>query len=344
MTKGKPNNSRYWDYAHATLDAMKTQGLRPAPEIYHVWFVYFARENPEILHAIEQNPEGLGEEALLDLYYRFVFDRQAADFLRRSMDGLSGVMHDGEESLSRAADELKVYDDVLAHAQDKLESSGEKSPVIDTVALHTRRVRGTVASLSGQLSKHQARIEQLQDELERTRKRSHTDALTRVSNRLHFEEELSAMCRSADIDANAGPFCVMMVDLDQFKQINDRHGHRIGDEILVLIASTLRTHTRGRDIVARYGGDEFAILLPDTSLVGASHLAKDLGSRVRTSKVRSKSSGMSFGHVTVSIGVAEYIRDEGPHAVIDRADKALYTAKKAGRDGYCADGGEAVLL
>lgn len=121
---------------------------------------------------------------------------------------------------------------------------------------------------------------------------------------MHFEETLASCCVEFDAGNIDEPFCVMMVDLDQFKAVNDKYGHRIGDEILVLIASMIKANTKGRDLVARYGGDEFAILLPQTPLKDAMLLADDMSKRIAAREVRAKSSGTSFGHMTVSVGVA----------------------------------------
>nr|WP_280817657.1 GGDEF domain-containing protein [Thalassospira tepidiphila] len=190
----------------------------------------------------------------------------------------------------------------------------------------------TVEGLHQRLDQYLGNVERLQRELEETRQRSYTDGLTRVSNRMYFEEQLNLLVAEHDSSKHPEPFCVMIVDLDQFKAINDRFGHRIGDEILVLIASMLKANIKGRDIVARYGGDEFAILLPQTPLVDAMSLANDMSKRIAEREIKAKQSGVSFGQMTISIGVAEYVAKEGGAKLIDRADGALYRAKKEGRN------------
>ncbi|MFH1805013.1 MAG: GGDEF domain-containing protein [Pseudomonadota bacterium] len=333
-------DSRHWDYANATLDMLRTHGLRPCPEFYHVWFVYHADENPEVLRAIDAaraSGEPISEETLLRLYYRYIFDRQAASFLRRGMDDFNDVICNSEETIASAHSELGAYGEVLEAAQKTLRNDKKTGEIIDRIVVHTRKVQGTVATLGEQLAHYQQKITHLQQELQQTRERSYTDGLTGVSNRLHLEEILAEQCLTYDEDGDSTePFCVMMVDLDQFKQINDRHGHRIGDEVLVLIAGMLKAHTKGRDIVARYGGDEFVVLLPDTLLADAELLASDICSRIRARDIRAKASGTSYGNMTISIGIAQYVRGEGPFSLIDRADGALYRAKDAGRDRYCA--------
>lgn len=335
MTTTEQQISRHWDYAEATLKALRERGLRPTPELYHVWFVYFAEENPEILRvidAVQASGDQLAEDTLLQLYYRYIFDRQAADFLQRGMEDFSELVENSDECLTTAKSGLGSYGDLLNRSLKTLEKHKEVSPVLREVISHTDQMKETIDNLHKRLDSYLSSVALLQRELDETRERSYTDGLTRVSNRMYFEEQLALLAAEYDSSASPEPFCVMMVDLDQFKSVNDRFGHRIGDEILVLIASMLKANIKGRDIVARYGGDEFAILLPQTPLADAMALAEDMSKRIAAREIKSKSSGASYGHMTVSVGAAQYVANEGGAKLIDRADSALYRAKKDGRN------------
>nr|WP_175581320.1 GGDEF domain-containing protein [Thalassospira sp. HF15] len=335
VTTADQQISRHWDYADATLKALRERGLRPTPELYHVWFVYFAEENPEILRvidAVRASGEDLAEEALLQLYYRYIFDRQAADFLQRGMDDFSELVENSDECLLTARSGLQNYGALLGRSIDTLKEHEQVSPVLSEVIEQTDEMQKTVENLHQRLDGYLGKVERLQRELEETRERSYTDGLTRVSNRMYFEEQLNKLVAEHDSAKKPEPFCVMIVDLDQFKAINDRFGHRIGDEMLVLIASMLKANIKGRDIVARYGGDEFAILLPQTPLVDAMTLADDMSKRIAEREIKAKQTGVSFGQMTISIGVAQYVAKEGGAKLIDRADSALYRAKKEGRN------------
>lgn len=331
--------SRHWDYAEATLKALRERGLRPTPELYHVWFVYFAEENPEILRvidAVQASGDDLAEDTLLQLYYRYIFDRQAADFLQRGMEDFSELVENSDECLVTARSGLSCYGDLLKKSAKTLKKHKDVAPIVAEIADKTDEMHQTIDNLNKRLDGYLSRISSLQRELDETRERSYTDGLTRVSNRMYFEEQLTLLASEYDKAENPEPFCVMMVDLDQFKAINDRFGHRIGDEILVLIASMLKANIKGRDIVARYGGDEFAILLPQTPLADAMSLAEDMSKRIAAREIKAKNSGTSYGQMTVSVGAAEYIAGEGGAKLIDRADSALYRAKKDGRNRHFA--------
>lgn len=339
MSTAAKEIARHWDYADSTLRALREHGLRPTPEIYHVWFVYYAQENPEILRvidAVQASGESLAEDDLLQLYYRYIFDRQAADFLQRGMDNFSEIVENSDDCLAAARNGLQDYGALLGRSLGVLEDHEKVNPVLGKVIEQTDHMQRTVDKLRQRLDLYLGKIAHLQRELEETRERSYTDGLTRVSNRMYFEEQLNQVVSEYDLAQRSEPFCMMIVDLDQFKEINDRFGHRIGDEILVLIASMLKANIKGRDIVARYGGDEFAILLPHTPIADAMVLAKDMNKRVAAREIKAKQSGVSFGQVTISIGLAEYIANEGASKLIDRADRALYKAKKDGRNRSCA--------
>jgi diguanylate cyclase (GGDEF)-like protein len=150
-----------------------------------------------------------------------------------------------------------------------------------------------------------------------------TDALTGLPNRRHFFDAASLEFYRAQ--RYGRPLAAIMFDIDHFKRINDGNGHAAGDEVLRAVASAFRSGLRGIDIVARYGGDEFVALLPESETRAALMCAERLRALVRD--VRIGSTG-----VTLSIGVADTTGCGDLGALLARADEALYEAKRAGRD------------
>jgi diguanylate cyclase (GGDEF)-like protein len=157
---------------------------------------------------------------------------------------------------------------------------------------------------------------------------SNTDALTGLSNRRHFmpalEQEVRRQLRYGQ------SVSVMMLDIDHFKQVNDTHGHPTGDRAISALGEICREMSRDTDLVARLGGEEFAILLPDTNPSGAAQLAERIRSAVEGKQLMSLQ-GVPF-QLTVSIGVAGLSADDGSKNLFDVADNALYRAKRAGRN------------
>lgn len=150
-----------------------------------------------------------------------------------------------------------------------------------------------------------------------------TDSLTGLGNRRHFEQ---ALRNSAERhSASSRPYALMIVDIDHFKQLNDRYGHDVGDDTLRNVAEVLQLRARKVDCVARWGGEEFAVLLPDTGLDMASALANDIRSLVAAAE-------FPAGGLSISIGVGEVITGEDPNTFFRRVDAALYRAKANGRN------------
>lgn len=155
-----------------------------------------------------------------------------------------------------------------------------------------------------------------------------TDGLTGLCNRRHFFEEGDRAFRVAV--ATASDLAVLMVDLDHFKAVNDAYGHGAGDAVLREVARRCRKTLRARDVVARVGGEEFAVLLPNTDVIGAHQVAQNLISCISGSKVDIEAVALD---VRASIGVSVLMSgDRGIEAVIERADRALYCAKDGGRN------------
>ncbi|MFQ5561744.1 MAG: diguanylate cyclase, partial [Nitrospinota bacterium] len=164
--------------------------------------------------------------------------------------------------------------------------------------------------------------------IEKLKKISITDSLTGVFNRGYMESRVSAeFKRSQRLDRD---FCCMILDIDKFKNINDTYGHDIGDDMIVYMANVLTEQVRESDVVTRFGGDEFVVILPDTSPTSAMIVGE---------RIRQAACSQEFSHndekyvITVSIGIAGYNKkDETPDTLLKRADLGLYAAKEAGRN------------
>jgi diguanylate cyclase (GGDEF)-like protein len=173
----------------------------------------------------------------------------------------------------------------------------------------------------GRLRESRQELDARNRELERL---SVTDLLTGLHNRRYLLDAFDKEIRRAD--RHERPFCVLMIDVDGFKQYNDAHGHLAGDEVLKGMGKVIPEATRDLDVVARYGGEEFIVLLPECELSNAV-LA---GERIRTRLARESFDGRT---VTISVGAAQFpMHGDSAGAVIAAADEALYEAKRLGRD------------
>ena len=175
----------------------------------------------------------------------------------------------------------------------------------------------------------QASIAIENERLHRTVKRQAiTDELTQLANRRRFTETLSVEVRRAERFSD--PLALVLADLDDFKQINDRYGHQTGDEVLRRFSDVLRENVRDFDLPVRYGGEEFAVLLPETGLDGAEQLARRLQSALL--HLRLPETGSDKPPVTASFGVASFPAARSAEELLSAADGALYRAKAAGKN------------
>lgn len=157
-----------------------------------------------------------------------------------------------------------------------------------------------------------------------------TDPLTGILNRRGFE--IRASQTFADQTTLDKGLCLLMLDIDHFKKINDTYGHLFGDKVIRAIAETLKSKVRGDDSVARLGGEEFAVMLPETDISGARTVAEHIRQSIEGGKIRRLDTKEQIGGITISIGVAAYTNGVSVVDLLDQADKALYVSKNTGRN------------
>jgi diguanylate cyclase len=128
------------------------------------------------------------------------------------------------------------------------------------------------------------------------------------------------------------PLSLMMTDIDHFKNFNDSYGHLTGDQVLRLVATSVKSNVKGQDTAARYGGEEFAVILPNTVLRAAITVGDHIRRAVMTKELMKRSTGEHLGRVTISVGVATLRKNDTAQSLIERTDSCLYAAKRHGRN------------
>jgi diguanylate cyclase len=216
-----------------------------------------------------------------------------------------------------------------ARQVNKLQLTGEMESIRTTLLQHMSSLLTSNRHLQEDLICTRYRLEEQAQEIDEARQEARRDGLTEVANRRALDEKLHLLMD--DWRRQQTPFVLILADLDQFKRINDAHGHSIGDRVLKAAGNALKQLVREGDFVARHGGDEFAILMPNTTFdVGldlASQICRGIGDNAYCTAARS-------GEVSISIsmGVAFPRESDTDESILQRADQAMYTAKSTGRN------------
>jgi diguanylate cyclase len=304
-----------------------------------------AADNETLDHLMEAVQELLAQE--LDLPTIEQAERNLRDVLVKHgvlRQGLEDVKNTLQEMVSRFIDRLGDFSANTTGYHDKLAGYAHQIAVTRDVGalgrvlqelMHDTRVMQQDADTSRRemiaarqnVEATQARIRSLEDDLARAMKKIREDKLTGAVNRYGFEDDFAQA--AAQADAGNRPLCVALLDVDNFKQLNDVHGHQGGDEALVYLAGVIRDTVRRTDTVVRYGGEEFLILLPDTEREAARELVVRLQRALTRHLFFHKNENVV---ITFSCGVAQRAPGEARDAVIERADQAMYEAKRAGKN------------
>ncbi|BFI97213.1 MAG: hypothetical protein RSP_27230 [Rhodanobacter sp.] len=234
----------------------------------------------------------------------------------------------------RLLDEVQILDDCASSASDLAALRRDIRARLSVIRDHLTDARGRELAREQEwqkrLKRSRHRVRQLEDDIERMESmlaaKGHlvdTDALTGLANRRALEARMPDIC-----NGRPGTISLLMVDIDHFKEINDRLGHGAGDRALRIVAEQLQTALRPGDFLARFGGEEFVAIL-EAGAEEAMHVAERLRERLERTRFRSQDQPV---RVTLSCGVATVQADDTPESVFDRADRALYQAKRAGRN------------
>ena len=186
-------------------------------------------------------------------------------------------------------------------------------------------------AMAVEVNKANETIKYLNEQVKTLEKNSNLDGLTKVYNRRALSTYLNEICSKEKLPHD---LYALILDIDDFKKINDTHGHLAGDKVLIFIANILRKTLRDGDRVFRYGGEEFVIILNRLDDMQCKNITNRLIGLIRNNKLVYKGIGMS---VTMSIGATKFIQGDTPDTLISRADKALYKAKESGKDQVYSD-------
>lgn len=271
--------------------------------------------------------------------------RQESEYVVRSLADLRSALWLFVQGVARAIPNDRAFDDAVDTELDRVRScldSSDTEEIRRVVMESTSAIEAAITERqehsNNQIAALSARIDEFSSELLEAKEQLERDPLTSLFNRRAFDEIVERMLDLARMSGFRST--LFLIDVDDFKWVNDHFGHPAGDEVLKQVALTLGScFARRGDFVARYGGDEFAAIVRSESDEVDAELGGNAVLRVRDLEIPD---GDESIRVTLSIGAAQCLPDDDPAAWLSRADKALYHAKRSGRDQYarvadCAD-------
>jgi diguanylate cyclase len=305
------------------------------PITYAVWYEYVADPNSALraeLDGLLNAGSPITQEVVQSLYRKHIFEMDE-EFARQLSTGVQRMLAEVGQSSAQTHAQASRYGGTLERWQAELTTgvhdAGKLREGVSLVLDDTRDIKASISNLNSVLDESRKEVEKLRVELQRAREEAVTDALTGLANRKGFDQALGALLAEASPSSNVG---LVMFDIDHFKQINDTHGHLFGDRVIHTVAQILKANVKGRDVVCRYGGEEFALLLPETPLSGANALAEKIRHVVSLGRIRRLDRNETVGNITLSAGVTALKYGEPFTDFIERADAAMYQSKSQGRN------------
>ncbi len=328
--------------ARRVLPFMGSNGIPATPDNYMIFYHYFQDESKVVKKAVnlllksdlkwnEQTTKRLfkqlfGSEANLDLL-------QMNEKLATEIKVMTqGIIEDSKTTTENADRTTRRLEDTL-HDRGEFNGVDEVTSWLKSTFAEIDSIKSIYDDLTGRLKNRTTKLDGIVKSLSNLEKVALTDELTQLANRRSWNQHLEI--EFARFKRYRGLCSIILLDIDDFKCINDGFGHLIGDKALREVAGVIMANIREIDFAARFGGEEFTILMPDTGLLGAAEAAERLRKALQKTAFTVKG---SLVPITASAGVAQFgDQDEDNLAPLNRADRALYLAKQKGKNRVCLE-------
>lgn len=310
------------------------------PRTFAAWFPYAANCNADHNELVDQTIAVRGgiSAAELEKLYGYPSPALTADRVQKVAASVASEVGEVMARIDAAVGTVASYRHDLNGATERLGRAHDRESlraIVQGLVEATVGMDAKNQALTASLRQSTEEIRQLQERVESLRLDSLTDSLTSLANRKLFDTELERWL--ADATTAQDGLCLLLLDVDHFKRINDTYGHMAGDEVLRAVAHALKQHVKPHDTAARLGGEEFAVILPKSQLRTARTIAEHMRARITAMHFMKRSTGESIGRVTLSGGIAAYRPGEASWTLIQRADHCLYAAKRHGRNRIVCD-------
>jgi len=328
------SKERSTEILRLALPLMARQTAAFHPLSYALWYEHCAGMNPDLSRILDTRLTtnvALSEADVWRLYAQHIAARDMEAFERLQLQ-LRNLLEDTAQSTATASNQAAQFGHSLQGHAKVLENPQDPERLREIVAemlVGTQKMQHVTADLSAKLQARTNEVNALTENLRRAQSEALLDSLTGLNNRRGLERAVEDLLREPPGLLGSA---LLLADIDHFKVVNDTYGHVLGDKVIRAVAHVLRSSIKGRDVAARLGGEEFAILLPQTSLSGATAVAEQIRGTVARGRIQRPDGNESIGQVTLSVGVAIAQPGDTLEALLERADAAMYSAKRSGRN------------
>jgi diguanylate cyclase len=331
------DNNQAAEYLRQAVPLMVKHNISPNPLNYALWYTYVSDRMPELNVELNKTlttygtcPTMLSEQLFRE--HMIKDEINSSDDVQASLIGLINDLHQHAE---KTAVETEDYHSILTDSLDNLHNNDDGEPslplesVIQALSTHTKSISETARQFQNRMQEAQAEIQSLKEELNKSKQDARVDPLTNLFNRRAFDAEISQLVGITNPEIISS---FILIDIDHFKRFNDTYGHLMGDKVLQYVGKLLKEVCPEPMLPVRFGGEEFAVLMPSTSVDEAANIAEQIRQKIQAIRIKQKKSGEIISSITASFGVSQLTADESAEQLVERTDKALYKAKDSGRN------------
>jgi len=323
---------------YAKINALFTKhNINPLPINYLVWYHYFRGKNLALtteMTSILKNPGEFTDRLGLRLYEQFLEQEEMEaenkyDFaVRQFVDDIIQKLGDWNDNLEHHSKQMGAC---AIKLQESKSNSKDLEGIANYIAQTAISMQNSTNKIREEVKSNSDEVHTLRQQLNEAKAEALKDELTQIGNRKAFNSHL--MDLTIEHKSKPHSLCLIMTDIDHFKSFNDTYGHPVGDSVLRYFSSIMRKTSPENEVLCRYGGEEFAIIIRDCSLEEATQRAESIRAQIEAARLTLKDSEQPIKTITASFGISHFKGHvDSLEDFIERADQSLYKAKKSGRN------------